>query len=196
MSKKTNIIVAAFMAANPDNIRVTIDRKSNPPEASMSIPTEDGESVEVTMDEFDGMYRGFVRLWPVVKPAKTELLDLLRESTATEKAEKKEAAIAEKKATRAKEKAEREAEKAAEKKAKDEAREEAKAEREKKKADKLVAKEKAAKEKADAKVKAAKEKADRLAAKAKAAKEKAEAKAKVAKERAKAVKAKAAKSAK
>jgi flagellar biosynthesis GTPase FlhF len=172
MSKKTNIIVAAFMAADPEAIKVVMDRKSTPPTASMVIPTEDGETVEVTMDEFDGMYRGFVRLWPIVKPAKTELLGLLRESSIAEKAAAKEAAIAEKKAARAKEKEERDAKKAAEKAAKDKAREEAKEKREKEAADKLAAKEKAAKDKADAKAKADKE------AKAKAAKE---AKAKAAK---------------
>lgn len=158
MSK--NNIIQAFINVDPDKVKARIDKEATPPTATLIIPSEDG-NVEITLAEFDDMYRGFVRLWPVIKPAKTELVGLVREHEATTKREAKEKAEAEKKANRAKEKAERDAKREADKQAKEEAkaqkakeREEAAAKKQKEKEAAAKAKEKAAKDKAKAEAKA------------------------------------------
>lgn len=58
----------------------------------LTLKTVDGEDVEMTVDEFDAIYRGMVKCWPVVKPLKEEVrlakFEALKDQRAAEKEEK------------------------------------------------------------------------------------------------------------
>ena len=94
-----NNIVAAIMEIDAELVKTRMEKteKGKAPTATLLIPTDDGV-LELDLNEFDGMYRGFVRLWPVVKPLKTELITIARQHEADEKKARVEAELAEKKA--------------------------------------------------------------------------------------------------
>lgn len=114
----------------------------------LTLTTDDGK-VDLRLDEFDGIYKGFVNVWPAISGIKQQIIEANRAETAATRAAIKADKDAAAKAEKEKAKAEREA---AAKKAKE---------------DKEAAAKKAKEEKAaaDAKAKAEKEKKDKEQAK-------------------------------
>jgi len=112
----------------------------------LTLKTEQGD-INLTLTQFDSIYRGMVKCWPVIKPVKDKLIEQVREGTKAASKAAREAALTAKREAKEKAKADRLKAVADAKAARDEAKEKAKAE-------KVAAKEKADKEKADAKKKA------------------------------------------
>jgi regulator of protease activity HflC (stomatin/prohibitin superfamily) len=148
------------------NSEINIDALTSIQSAAGKIIKDNGKSVvvltlttatkpiELSLEEFDNIYRGFVKCWPAIKPLKDQVIDANRSETKLAKEAEK---LKEKEAKDAKRKQDREAREAkvkAEKEAKAKKAAEAKAAKEtKEKADRE------AKLKADkAKLKAASEK--------------------------------------
>lgn len=153
-------MLAAIKSAEGKLVKDT-DGKSS---VDLTLTTTEGSEVEMTLDQFNDIYVGFVRVMPSLSPIKQKLILARREETNKAKIEEREKAEAEKAEQKAKAKAEREAALATARKEKEEAKAKAAAEREAK-----------AKEAAEAKKKADMEKAKKAAAE-KAKKDKAAAK--------------------
>lgn len=143
------------------------DKPAVPPTVELTLETEHNGPLVMTLAQFDDIYRGLVRCWPQVKPLKNDLAAAVRDAAAADRQATKDKVKADKDAAAAKKKAEREAKEKAAKEAKEKAAQE--------KADKAAAD---AKAKADKAAADAKEKADKAAADAKAAEAKAKADAK------------------
>lgn len=126
-------------------------------------------NVEMTLADFDAIYRGFVTCWPAVKPLKEKVIAATREETKAAKDKEREQAKADKEKQKAEAKAKREQEIADRKAAKEKEKADAKAKRDQEAKDRAEKKKKEDMEKAK---KAADEKAkkDKEAAKAKGSK--------------------------
>lgn len=159
-----NALMKALIEVDAEKVKTRIEETKDGPVGMVTLGSDDGD-MDISLAEFDDMYRGFVRLWPVIKPVKTEMLTQQREHAVEQRQSIKAKQQADRKAEREKEKAERDANREAEKAKKLKEREAKAKEREATKAKKE--KEKAAI--ATAKAKAA-EKAKRDAAKAAKAK--------------------------
>lgn len=121
----------------------------------LTLDTDAGK-LELTLDQFDAIYRGFVNCWPAITPLKRQIIETNREAVKVIKQKEREDAKAKKKAEREEARKKREAEREAVKKAKEEAAAKAKAEAEAKRKADAEAKQKADMEKAKAAAKAAK----------------------------------------
>lgn len=109
----------------------------------LSLDTEAGK-VEIRLDEFDAIYKGFVNVWPAISGIKNQIIEANRTETKATKDAIKADKDATAKAEKDKAKAEREAKAKADKDAK-----EAKAKADKEAKDAKAKADKEAKEKAD-----------------------------------------------
>lgn len=135
--------------ANVNSASGRVKTKDNQTEGILTLSTTEGVTLDLTLTQFDNIYRSFVKCWPTVKPLKEEVvIKQKEETTAAKSAEREKAAEAKK--------VEREAAKAATKAERDAAKGKADAERAKVKADKAE-KAKAEKEAKEAQKKAAAE---------------------------------------
>jgi len=148
---KTQDTLAVLLAFNAAEGSVTTDAKTGIATGNLKLTAEDGGELSVTTDQFDTIYRNMVRVWPVIKPLKEQVIELNRAGTIAAKVKAKEDAAILKAEAKEKAKQERLNKLAAEKQAK------------------ADAKAAAAKAKEDAKVAAAEEKKKADAAKAKLA---------------------------
>lgn len=157
-AKYVNMVMAALASLTEATGQI-VEPKDGAPYGQLTLTTETGDTMELSLEQFNLAYNGMVRCWPAIKPLKEEVIAKQRDAAGAEKLAKKAAKEAEKAERQAKVKADREA--------KLKAKEEAKAAKEKAKEEAKAKKEAEAKAKAEEKAKADKEKL-RLAAEAKA----------------------------
>jgi flagellar biosynthesis GTPase FlhF len=178
-SKVKSILMSEDIVATPNEMTNAHDGSIV---ASITLSSASfGAEEVITIDEFDTMYRGFVRCWPAVKPLKSRWITACRDKMLADRAEEKrmkaeqeaadkETARAAKEADRAAKEAEKEAARVAKAAEKEAAREAKAAEKEAKAAEKEAkAAEKEAKA-AEKEAKAAEKEAVKSAKQAKAVK--------------------------
>jgi len=154
--------VTAQMMATMTNVRGDIRKVDGKTVGVLTFDSASGSNHELSISDFDNIYKSFVNCWPVVKPLKEQMVTAQREEGKAGREAEKVAAKEKKVADRAKAKAELATQRDAEKAQKA-------ADRAQKKAEEAIAKANIAKAKADEDTKALDIKKNEDAARLKAA---------------------------